>query len=68
MRRLDVSTQSSYLVFEEKNHVDPGAVIRLLQKEPRVHRMEGPLKLRIARGAEPAARFEYAQRLLAALR
>jgi transcription-repair coupling factor (superfamily II helicase) len=68
LRRLDVSTQSSYLVFEEKNHVDPGAVIRLLQKEPRVYRMEGPLKLRIARGAEPAARFEYAQRLLAALR
>jgi transcription-repair coupling factor (superfamily II helicase) len=68
MRRLDVSTQSSYLVFEEKNSADPGAVIRLLQKEPRVYRMEGPLKLRIARGAEPAARFEFAQRLLAALR
>jgi hypothetical protein len=30
--------------------------------------MEGPLKLRIARGAEPATRFEFAQRLLAALR
>jgi len=68
LRRLDVSAQSSYLVFEEKNSVDPGAVIRLLQKEPRVYRMEGPLKLRIVRGAEPAARFEFAQRLLAALR
>ncbi|MCC6632392.1 MAG: transcription-repair coupling factor [Gammaproteobacteria bacterium] len=68
LRRLDVSTQSSYLVFEEKNAIDPGAVIKLLQKEPRVYRLEGPLKLRIARGAEPAARFEFAQRLLAGLR
>ena len=68
IRRLDVATGSSHLAFEEKNAVDPGAVIRLLQKEPRVYRMEGPLKLRIARGAEPAARFEFAQQLLAALR
>ncbi len=55
-------------MFEEKNAIDPGAVIKLLQKEPRVYRLEGPLKLRIARGAEPAARFEFAQRLLAGLR
>jgi transcription-repair coupling factor (superfamily II helicase) len=68
LRRLDVSAQSSYLVFEEKNGVDPGAVIKLLQKEPRVYRLEGPLKLRVARGAEPAVRFEFAQRLLAGLR
>jgi transcription-repair coupling factor (superfamily II helicase) len=67
IRRLDVSTQSSYLVFEERNSVDPGAVISLLRKEPRVYRMEGPLKLRILHGAEPGARFEFAQRLLAAL-
>jgi transcription-repair coupling factor (superfamily II helicase) len=68
IRRFDVATQSSNVVFEEKNAVNPGTVISLLQKEPRVYRLEGPLKLRIARGAEPAARFEFAQRLLAALR
>jgi transcription-repair coupling factor (superfamily II helicase) len=67
IRRLDVAAQSSSLVFEEQNSIDPIAAIALLQKEPRVYRMEGPLKLRIARGAEAATRFDFAQRLLAAL-
>jgi transcription-repair coupling factor (superfamily II helicase) len=67
IRRLDVSTQSSYLVFEEQNRVEPAAVIKLLQREPRVYRLEGSLKLRVARGAPPEGRLALGQQLLAAL-
>jgi len=67
IRRLDVSEQSSYLVFEERNGIEPAAVIKLLQREPRVYRLEGSLKLRVARGAPPEGRFALGQQLLAAL-
>jgi transcription-repair coupling factor (superfamily II helicase) len=64
VRRLDVGQLSSYFLFEPDNRVDPQQLIRLMQKEPRVYRLEGPLKLRIAVGAEPALRAEIAQQLL----
>ena len=67
IRRFDVGAQSSYLVFEEQNHVDPAAVIRLIQRDPRMYRLEGSLKLRAARGAPPEGRFALAQQLLASL-
>jgi transcription-repair coupling factor (superfamily II helicase) len=67
IRRLDVSEQSSSLVFEERNGIEPAAVIKLLQREPRVYRLEGSLKLRVARGAPPEGRFALGQQLLAAL-
>jgi transcription-repair coupling factor (superfamily II helicase) len=64
LRHLDVSAQSSHVSFQQHNSVDPGAVIALLQKDPRTYRMEGPLKLRIARGAQDADRPAFANRLL----
>jgi transcription-repair coupling factor (superfamily II helicase) len=67
IRRLDVGAQSSYLIFEEHNRIDPAAVIKLIQREPRVYRLEGSLKLRIARGAPAEGRFALAQQLLSAL-
>ena len=67
IRRLDVSTQSSYLVFEENNRIEPAAVIKLIQREPRVYRLEGSLKMRVARGAPPEGRFAWGQQLLASL-
>jgi len=67
VRRLDVAEQSSYLVFEERNSIEPAAVIKLLQREPRVYRLEGSLKLRVARGAPPPERFALGQQLLSAL-
>ncbi len=67
IRRLDVSTQSSYLVFEERNRVEPAAVIKLMQREPRIYRLEGSLKLRVSRGAPPEGRFALGQQLLASL-
>ncbi len=54
VRRMDVGTQSSYLQFDEDNRVDSARVIALIQREPRVFRLEGSLKLRVSRGARAA--------------
>jgi len=66
IRRLDVGAQASHVVFEADNHVDPSVVIRLIQRD-RDFRLEGSLKLRVARGAEPAARHALASTLLGQL-
>jgi transcription-repair coupling factor (superfamily II helicase) len=65
LRRLDVSAQSSHITFQQQNAVDPGAVIALLHKNPRLYRMDGPLKLRVADGEpEAAQRAAFAASLL----
>jgi transcription-repair coupling factor (superfamily II helicase) len=64
IRRLDVGAQSSHVLFEEGNNVEPATVIRLIQREPKTWRLEGQLKLRIALGAEPAQRYHLATTLL----
>jgi transcription-repair coupling factor (superfamily II helicase) len=66
IRRLDVGAQSSHVVFEEQNRIDPAVVIKLIQRD-RDFRLEGSLKLRIARGAEAPARFSLASTLLGLL-
>ena len=65
VRRLDLGPQGGSVVFEEKHSIDPGTVVRLVQKAPREYRLEGPLKLRVSR-ALPAeeARFEFAADLM----
>jgi transcription-repair coupling factor (superfamily II helicase) len=65
IRRLDLGPQGGYVVFEEKNNIDPAAVIRMLQKAPREYRLDGPLKLRISRPMEKEdVRFDFATDLL----
>jgi transcription-repair coupling factor (superfamily II helicase) len=64
IHRLDVGAQSSYIVFNAQNQVDPAQVIRLIQNEPRVFRLEGSLKLRIARGAAEPDRRQLANAIL----
>ena len=64
IRRLDVGAHSSYLVFEEQHQVDPAAIIKLIQREPRVYRLEGALKLRIGYGAEGPERHALAHAML----
>ena len=68
MRRLDLSSAGGSVQFEERNSVDPGRVITLVQRQAREFRLEGPLKLRITRSLPKAAqRFEYAAQLLTKL-
>jgi transcription-repair coupling factor (superfamily II helicase) len=64
IRRLDVGAHASHVVFEEQNRVDPAVVIRLIQRESKIWRLEGQLKLRINLGAEPEHRHQLAVSLL----
>ena len=65
VRRLDLGAHGGYVLFEERNHIDAGAVIRMIQRSSREYRLEGPLKLRISRTLPTeAARFEFAGQLL----
>jgi transcription-repair coupling factor (superfamily II helicase) len=69
IRRMDLSPQGGYLLFEEKNNIDPAAVVRMLQKQPRGYRLEGPLKLRVSFvSPTEEGRFQFAGDLLAQLR
>lgn len=69
IRRLDLSPQGGYALFEETNKVDPRAVIRLVQHPDRDYRLEGPLKLRISVETESdGERFEFAERFLEELK
>jgi transcription-repair coupling factor (superfamily II helicase) len=65
IRRLDLGPQGGTVTFEERNKIDPAAVIRMLQKAPREYRLEGPLKLRVSRPMEKdEQRFEFATDLM----
>jgi transcription-repair coupling factor (superfamily II helicase) len=68
VRRLDIGPQGGSVQFEAENRVDAAAVIRLIQRPAHDYRMEGPLKLRFARGLSAIpARFDFARQLLAEL-
>jgi transcription-repair coupling factor (superfamily II helicase) len=65
VRRLDLGAHGGYVLFEEHNRIDTAAVIRMIQRGGREYRLEGPLKLRVARAlATEGARFEFAAQLL----
>jgi len=65
VRRLDLGAAGGYVLFEEKNALDPAQVIRLIQKSPRELRLEGSLKIRVsAPVAQAEKRFDYARDLL----
>ena len=69
IRKLDLGTNGGRLQFVEKPKVDPMAVIRLIQGQPKHYRMDGPDKLRITLDlADAATRFNAVRGLLTALR
>ena len=69
IRKLDLGATGGRLQFVEKPDVDPMAVIRLIQGQPKHYRMDGPDKLRISLDLPDAAtRFQAARGLLTALR
>ncbi|WP_415253240.1 transcription-repair coupling factor [Thermomonas sp.] len=68
IRKLDLGGTSGRVQFIEKPNVDPMAVIRLIQGQPKHYRMDGPDKLRITLELPDAAtRFNAARGLLTAL-
>ncbi len=66
--RLDVGPLGGLVDFGSSHCVEPAAVLKLVQKEARSYRLDGPTRLRFTRRAEaPAERFRVADELLAAL-
>jgi transcription-repair coupling factor (superfamily II helicase) len=65
VRRLDIGAQGGSVTFEEKNSIDPGTVVRMVQKGAREYRLEGPLKMRLSRQLPTEEqRFVFADALL----
>jgi transcription-repair coupling factor (superfamily II helicase) len=65
VRRLDLGAQGGSVIFEERNSIDPGTVVRMVQKGAREYRLEGPLKMRLSRQLpNEEARFVFANALL----
>ena len=68
IRKLDLGPEGGRVQFIEKPKVDPMAVIRLIQGQPKHYRMDGPEKLRITLDLpDPEARLQAARGLLIAL-
>jgi transcription-repair coupling factor (superfamily II helicase) len=65
VRRLDLGPQGGTVLFEERAAVEPATLVRMIRRDARQFRLEGPLKLRVSRQLPAeAARFEYAAELL----
>jgi transcription-repair coupling factor (superfamily II helicase) len=65
IRRLDLGPQGGSVTFEERNAIEPAAVVRLIQQAPREYRLEGPLRLRVTRAMPTEeARFEFGASLM----
>jgi len=61
VRRLDLGPQGGSVLFEERSAIDPATLVRMIQKGAREYRLDGPLKLRVARALPTEnARFEFA--------
>jgi transcription-repair coupling factor (superfamily II helicase) len=68
VRRLDLGPQGGSLTFEAESRVDPAVLVQLIEQSRREYRLDGPLKLRIARQLPAeSARFEFAAELLGRL-
>ncbi|GAP66668.1 transcription-repair coupling factor Mfd [Mizugakiibacter sediminis] len=65
IRKLDFGPAGGRVIFREKPNVDPMAVIRLIQQQPRTYKLDGQDKLKISMELPGAAeRLRAAQQLL----
>ena len=66
--KLDIGPMGGRVQFVEKPNVDPMAIIRMIQGQPKLYRMDGPTKLRLKLDLpESAARVQAARGLLTML-
>jgi transcription-repair coupling factor (superfamily II helicase) len=65
IRKLDFGAHGGYVMFEAQNHVDPAAVIGLIQDRSRQYRLEGPMKLRVSADlSDETQRYDFVESLL----
>ena len=68
IRKLELAEKTGRVQFVEKPNVDPMAIIRLIQGQPKLYRMDGPDKLKLTLDLpEPAQRVAAARGLLITL-
>ena len=68
IRKLELGPGGGRVLFRSQPDLDPMAVIRLIQRQPRVYQLDGPDKLRLRMELPGAAeRLRVARELLAAL-
>jgi transcription-repair coupling factor (superfamily II helicase) len=46
IKRIEGNERGGFVEFSEKNRVNPGYLIGLLQKQPQIYRLDGPTKLK----------------------
>ncbi|TWI03415.1 transcription-repair coupling factor (superfamily II helicase) [Luteimonas cucumeris] len=69
LRKIDLGENGGRVHFESKPNIDPMAVIRLIQGQPKSYQMDGPDKLRVKLDLPDAAtRFNAARGLLTTLK
>ncbi|WP_254890605.1 transcription-repair coupling factor, partial [Cronobacter sakazakii] len=68
VRKIEANEKGGTIEFAEKNHVDPGWLIGLLQKEPQHYRLDGPTRLKFFRELEERkTRMEWVRQFMAQL-
>ncbi len=65
IRKIDSGTSTGYVLFDERNSIDPKRVLKLIQSRPNEVRLDGPLKLRFSHEVRGEAQlFARIDRLL----
>jgi transcription-repair coupling factor (superfamily II helicase) len=65
IEKVDASAAGGYFLFGEETQADPVALVKLVQKEGQIYRMQGANRLRFTLDLEePAERFAHVERLL----
>ncbi|HEX5354081.1 MAG TPA: transcription-repair coupling factor [Rhodanobacteraceae bacterium] len=68
IRKLDLGAAGGRVTFSEKPEVDPATIIRLIQRQPRIYKLDGQDKLRIVLELpEPVDRLRITGELLETL-
>ncbi len=69
IKRIEGNERGGFIEFGDKNRVDPGYLIGLLQSKPQVYRLDGPTKLKFMFDlSDRAERLKFIGELLAAFR
>ena len=64
MRKVDLGEKGGRIHFNERTRVDPAKVIRLIQNEAGVYKLDGHDKLRVMKDLPDArARFDFLENL-----
>jgi transcription-repair coupling factor (superfamily II helicase) len=68
IRKLDLGAAGGRIVFREKPEIDPMTIINLIQRQPRIYKLDGQDKLKIIMDLPGATeRVRAAQELLVTL-